>query len=57
MMMKLSKFGIRKSVFLQTESTDLARKTTSGSMVRDLADHVLKFTMTEVRSTAQVLRT
>ena len=57
MMMKLSKSGIRKSVFLQTESTDLARKTTSGSMVRDLADHVLKFTMTEVRSTAQVLRT
>ena len=57
MMMKLSKSGIRKSVFLQTESTDLARKTTSGNMVRDLADHVLKFTMTEVRSTAQVLRT
>ena len=51
MMMKLSKSGIRKSVFLQTESTDLARKTTSGNMVRDLADHVLKFTMTEVRST------
>ena len=49
--MKRLKSGRKRSESHQRESFVLEKKTTSGSMVQDLADHVQRSTMTVEKNT------
>ena len=51
------KSGIKKWEFRQSVSSVSVKRITSGSMVQDHADHVLKFIMTEAKNTAAAVRT